>query len=38
MARNEGMTDQIAIDLKECGKEVLTDERAFHWMYNGGEL
>jgi len=38
MARNEGMTDQIAIDLKERGKEVLTDERAFDWMYNGGEL
>ena len=35
MARNEGMSDQIAIDLNERDMGV---SKAFDWMYNGGEL
>ena len=35
MARNEGMSDQIAIDLNEHDRVV---SKAFDWMYNGGEL
>jgi hypothetical protein len=35
MARNEGMSDQIAIDLNERDRGV---SKAFDWMYNGGEL
>ena len=38
LAREEGMTEDLANDLRERGKKVLTNEVAFKWMYGGGEL
>ena len=38
LARNEGMTEEMAGDLRARGKEILKDNDAFEWYYNGGEL
>jgi len=38
MARKEGVIEEVAKGIRECGKKILTDEEAFEWMYNGGEL
>jgi len=38
LARNEGMTEEMASDLRARGKEILKDNDAFEWYYNGGEL
>ena len=38
LARKEGISDDIANDLRERGREVLKDDVAFEWLYNGGEL
>ena len=38
LARQEGMSESMANELRERGREVLTDNDAFEWLYNGGEL
>ena len=38
LARNEGMTEEMASDLRARGREILKDNDAFEWYYNGGEL
>ena len=39
MARTkDGMTEELANDLEERGRKILTDEAAVEWMYNGGPL
>lgn len=38
LAREEGMNEEMAADLREQGKAILKDEKAFDWFYNGGEL
>lgn len=34
----DGITEEISEDLASLGKEVLTDEEAFKWLYYGGPL
>eukprot|EP00586_Coscinodiscus_wailesii_P005151 CAMPEP_0172478536 /NCGR_PEP_ID=MMETSP1066-20121228/2560_1 /TAXON_ID=671091 /ORGANISM="Coscinodiscus wailesii, Strain CCMP2513" /LENGTH=284 /DNA_ID=CAMNT_0013238195 /DNA_START=176 /DNA_END=1030 /DNA_ORIENTATION=+ len=34
----DGMTEDIASDIKKRGKEILPDEAAFEWIYSGGPL
>lgn len=36
LARNEGVTEDIANDIRKRGKEALTDSDAFEWLFNGG--
>ena len=38
VARAEGMDAAIAADLAARGREILTDEAAFRWFYEGGPL
>lgn len=38
LARKEGISEELANDLRMQGKEVLKDDTAFEWFYNGGEL
>ncbi len=38
LAREEGLGEDIATEVKERGKEVLKDEVAYDWFYNGGEI
>mmetsp|Transcript_28310 Transcript_28310/g.56501 ORF Transcript_28310/g.56501 Transcript_28310/m.56501 type:complete len:293 (+) Transcript_28310:120-998(+) len=38
LAREEGLGEDIAKEVKERGKEVLKDEVAYDWFYNGGEI
>ena len=38
LARKEGMTEDIAKEVAERGREILTDDSAFEWLYKGGEL
>ena len=38
LARKEGVSEELANDLRMQGKEVLKDDTAFEWFYNGGEL
>jgi hypothetical protein len=38
LARKEGISEDIASEIKERGMSVLTDEKVLDWMYNGGEL
>lgn len=35
LARMEGLSEEMAEEIRDCGKEILTDD-AFHWLYNGG--
>ena len=34
----DGMTEEVASDLENRGRDILTDEAAFEWMYSGGPL
>ena len=38
LARQDGMSEELANDLAERGRKICTDEKAFDWLYNGGEL
>lgn len=35
LARMEGLSEEMAEEIRDCGKEILTED-AFHWLYNGG--
>lgn len=35
LARLEGLSEDMAEEIRDCGKEILTED-AFHWLYNGG--
>jgi hypothetical protein len=37
-AKEDGMTDAIAATVAEMGREVLRDDAAFAWCYEGGPL
>lgn len=38
LARQEGMSEAMAQEIRDRGREELTDEDAFEWLYNGGKL
>lgn len=38
LQHEDGMTEDIAYDLKMVGRKMLTDETAFEWLYKGGPL
>lgn len=38
LARKEGISDEIAKEIRERGKTVLTDQKMLEWMYNGGDV
>jgi hypothetical protein len=38
LARKEGLSEEIAEEMRERGKSVLMDEKVMDWMYNGGDL
>lgn len=37
-AMEEQMTEDIAASLRRCGREILTDDAALEWLYNGGDV
>ena len=37
-AREDGVTPELSAELKSIGEGMLTDERAFEWLYCGGAL
>ena len=37
-AHEDGMSREIAADVAARGRELLTDEAAFEWLYRGGPL
>ncbi|WP_428101021.1 hypothetical protein [Candidatus Rariloculus sp.] len=37
-AREDGVTPEIAQEIARIGGEILSDEAALQWMYNGGTL
>lgn len=38
LARKEGISDEIAKEIRERGKTVLTDQKMLEWMYDGGDV
>lgn len=38
VARQEGITEEMAKEINERGRTVLDDEGALDWMYNGGDI
>ena len=38
LARKEGMNESMANDIRERGKEELTNDVALQWLYNGGDF
>lgn len=37
-ARKEGVSEDIAGEIRERGKSILMDDKVLDWMYNGGDL
>jgi hypothetical protein len=38
LARKEGISEDIAVEIREKGKSILMDDKVLDWMYNGGDL